>query len=119
MSCINVTKVQFYLRQPGNVAPDIQVGESPVTVGRGSCPNITDKCVSTEHVESNNKRKEPMTMAIKLMFKKSVPPVEETKSDIATTPSPSNNKRKKPRSIAQAKFLYQKGRTQYGYDYYR
>ena len=45
MSRIPVQKVQFYLRQPGNVAPDIQVGESPVTVGRGSCPNITDKHV--------------------------------------------------------------------------
>ena len=43
MSRIPVPKVQFYLRQPGNVAPDIQVGESPVTVGRGSCPNITDR----------------------------------------------------------------------------
>ena len=51
MSCI--PQVQFYLRQPGNVVPDIQVGESPVTVGRGSCPNITDKRVSTEHMVVN------------------------------------------------------------------
>ena len=45
---------QFYLRQPGNVGPDIQLGESPVTVGRGSCPNIKDKRVSTEHVAVNS-----------------------------------------------------------------
>ena len=47
-------------------------------------------------------------------FLKSVPPAEKTKSNTATV----NNKRKKPMSRAQAKFLYQRGRDLYGFDYY-
>ena len=135
--------IEYFLRQPAQPdsdrIPDKIVKPYPVTIGRGFCPNITDKRVSRTHVvvtlvrellKVEVKGRKPcvvngeilhagetgyLRLGEKLFLLSS--PDEYQFTFLNNVPPPTvNNKRKKPMSNAQAKFLYQRRRDLYGCD---